>query len=60
MATPSEIMARPVATVTETQQVVPLSRSQVYQMTRDGTLETVRVGRRVLIKTDSIRKLLNP
>lgn len=58
MATPSEILARPTATVSETTQVVPVSRGMVYQMARDGRLESIRVGRRLLIKTSSIRALL--
>lgn len=58
MATPSELMARPLVTVNEFQQIVPMSRSASYSMTRDGTLEVVKVGRRVLIKTESIRKLI--
>lgn len=59
MATPTEILARPLATVRETTQVVPVSLGQVYAMTKTGELESVKVGRRVLIKTDSIRRLLD-
>ena len=58
MATASEILARPLATVAETTQVIPVSKGQVYAMGKTGELETVKVGRRVLVKTDSIRRLL--
>jgi excisionase family DNA binding protein len=59
MATPSEILARPTATVSDTTQVIPVSKGMVYQMARDGRLDSIRVGRRLLIKTDSIRELLS-
>ncbi len=58
MATPSEILARPVCTAAEVQDITALSRGQVYRMIGDGRLETIRVGRRILVKTESIRRLL--
>lgn len=58
MATPSEILARPLATVNEVTDLMPISRGQVYAMAKSGELESVQIGRRVLIKTDSIRRLI--
>jgi excisionase family DNA binding protein len=58
MATPSEILARLTATVAETTQVIPVSKGMVYLMAKDGRLGSVRIGTRLLIKTDSIRALI--
>lgn len=35
-----------------------LGRSKLYQLIGEGQLETVKVGRRTLIKTASLRRLL--
>jgi excisionase family DNA binding protein len=35
-----------------------LGRTSIYALIRDGRLDTVKLGRRTLIKVDSIRRLL--
>lgn len=58
-ATPAEILRdRPTASVAETAGILTCSEAQVYAMAEKGELDSVRIGRRVVIKTDSIRRLL--
>jgi excisionase family DNA binding protein len=37
---------------------VGLGRTSIYALIRDGRLETVKLGRRTLVKVASIRRLL--
>jgi excisionase family DNA binding protein len=57
-ATPREILAGPVCTVRAAAHVSKLSRPEIYSRAKSGELEAVNVGRRVLIKTDSLRQML--
>lgn len=36
-----------------------LGRTSIYELIKDGRLETIKIGRRHLIKTESIRRLIN-
>lgn len=49
---------QPTASVSETAEILSVSKSAVYEMANDGRLDAVRIGRRVVIKTASIRRLL--
>jgi excisionase family DNA binding protein len=44
--------------VNDAARVLNLGRTSIYALIRDQKLETVKVGRRTLIKVDSIRKLV--
>lgn len=35
-----------------------IGRTKIYEMIKSGDLRTVKVGRRTLVKTDSIRALV--
>lgn len=35
-----------------------LGKTKIFELIRDGKLETVKVGRRTLVKTASLRRLL--
>ncbi len=39
-------------------QATGLGKSKVYQLINAGELATVKIGRRTLIKTDSLRRLV--
>ena len=69
-ASPSVPAPNPVPKMVETEQPVPLlvsvkearrligvSHTQIYTLINDGSLETVRVGRRRLIRYSSLRRL---
>jgi len=47
-------------TVTETAQVLNISRSSVYNRVADGTIPSRRIGGRVVIPAEAIRRLLQP
>lgn len=50
----------PIATsVDGTAKALGIGRTSVYALIRDGRLETVKLGRRTLVKVDSIRNLIN-
>jgi excisionase family DNA binding protein len=46
--------------VNEATKVLGLGRTSIYAMIGDGRLETFKLGRRTLIKTASIRALVDP
>ena len=48
----------PTASVSETAEMLRCSEGQIYAMAKDGRLDAVRIGKRVVIKTESIRRLL--
>ncbi|HEU0099028.1 MAG TPA: helix-turn-helix domain-containing protein [Allosphingosinicella sp.] len=41
-------------------EALSLGRTSIYVLIKEGRLETVKLGRRTLIKTASIRALLDP
>lgn len=47
-------------TVSGARQATGLGQTKIYELINSGQLETVKIGRRRLIKMDSIRALLNP
>ena len=46
------------ASVKEAAKALSLGRTSIYALIRDGRLETIKLGRRTLIKAASIRRLL--
>jgi excisionase family DNA binding protein len=51
----------PIATsVNGAAKALSLGRTSIYELIKSGRLETVKLGRRTLIKTASIRALINP
>lgn len=44
--------------INETVKVLGLGRTTIYAMIGDGRLETFKLGRRTLVKTVSIRRLV--
>jgi excisionase family DNA binding protein len=46
--------------VSEATKVLGLGRTSIYAMIGDGRLEIFKLGRRTLIKTSSIRRLVDP
>ena len=46
------------ASINDTAKALSLGRTSVYVLIREGRLETVKMGRRTLIKVESIRRLL--
>jgi excisionase family DNA binding protein len=47
------------ASINETAKALSLGRTSIYALIREGRLETVKLGRRTLVKVDSIRRLLD-
>jgi excisionase family DNA binding protein len=52
---PSE---QPTMTIDEARTALRLSRSSAYDAARSGDLPTVRVGRRLLVPTAALRRML--
>ena len=46
------------ASINDTAKALSLGRTSVYALIREGRLETIKLGRRTLIKVESIRKLI--
>ncbi|GLK44483.1 MULTISPECIES: helix-turn-helix domain-containing protein [Novosphingobium] len=46
-------------TIDDTKKAIGLGRTKIYDLIGQGKLETVKVGRRTLVKTASIRALVD-
>ncbi len=44
--------------VNEAAKALGIGRTSIYQLIREGRLEVVKLGRRTLIKVESIRRLI--
>lgn len=47
------------ASINDTAKALSLGRTSIYALIREGRLETVKLGRRTLVKIASIRRLLD-
>jgi len=57
--TSQEVMMQAIAaSVTEAAKALSLGRTSIYLLINEGRLETVKIGRRRLIKVESLRRLL--
>ena len=45
--------------INDTVKVLGVGRTSVYEMIKDGRLEAFKFGRRTLVKTESIRRLVD-
>ena len=45
--------------ITETAAALGVGRKSIYAMIGDGRLETFKVGRRTLVKVESVRRLVD-
>lgn len=45
--------------INETARVLSMGRTSIYAMIAEGRLEAFKLGRRTLIKADSIRRLVD-
>jgi excisionase family DNA binding protein len=46
------------ASVNDTARSLGLGRTKVYELINDGKLATIKIGRRTLVKAESIRALV--
>jgi excisionase family DNA binding protein len=47
------------ASITDAARALSLGRTSIYALINEGRLETIKIGRRRLIKVESIRQLLD-
>lgn len=52
-------MERLAFSINETARALSIGRTSVYVMIADGRLETFKLGRRTLIKAESIKRLIS-
>ena len=45
--------------INDTAKVLGIGRTSVYEMIKDGRLEAFKLGRRTLVRVDSIRRLVD-
>ncbi len=48
-----------VTSINEAAKALSLGRTSIYALIREGRLEAVKMGRRTLIKVESIRRLVD-
>lgn len=49
----------PIATsINDAAKALSLGRTSIYALIREGRLETIKLGRRTLVKVESIRRLI--
>jgi len=55
-----EARMKPVTiSIKETTEALGIGRTTAYQLIRDGRLEVIKLGRRTLVKADSLRRLVD-
>ena len=53
------MMERLAYSINETARALSLGRTSIYTMIADGRLESFKLGRRTLVKADSIRRIVS-
>lgn len=53
-------MDRLAYSINDTAKTLSLGRTTVYALIKEGRLETFKLGRRTLVKAESIRQLVEP
>jgi excisionase family DNA binding protein len=51
-------MEKLAVSVSDACRLIGIGRTKVYELIKEGRLQTVKLGRRTVIKVDSIRSLL--
>lgn len=44
--------------ISDTMRISSVGRTKLYQLINQGTLATIKIGRRTLVKADSLHKLI--
>ena len=47
------------ASINDTAKALSLGRTSIYVLIREGRLQTIKLGRRTLVKVESIRRLMD-
>ena len=58
MTEPKDILERPTCTVPEAAAVLGISRDSAYRAAERGDIPSIRIGKRVVVPTARLRKLL--
>lgn len=53
-----EILSRPTATVDQAGRILGLGRNTAYERVRSGEIQSIRMGRRLLVLTAPLKKML--
>jgi hypothetical protein len=52
----AQLLARPALTVADALKVIPLSRNGLYEAIRRGDIQTVKLGKKILVPTGPLRR----
>ena len=53
-----QLLAQPTLTVADALKVIPISRNGIYEAIRRGEIQTIKIGKKILVPTGPLKRQL--